>query len=73
MNEIELRRRVFAEELEAVDSTLGIPNQAMNETIGTALIGGPGQWLAVKRLRRDTHEPDAGFWLHRRSCRFSTV
>jgi protein-L-isoaspartate(D-aspartate) O-methyltransferase len=57
----------------AVYSALGIRDPGMNERIGAALSAGPSRWMAVKRLRRDTHEPDASCWLHGRSCCFSTV
>jgi hypothetical protein len=57
----------------AVYSALGIRDPAMNERIAKAMMGGPVQFMAVKRLRRDTHEPDASCWLHGASCCFSTV
>jgi protein-L-isoaspartate(D-aspartate) O-methyltransferase len=57
----------------AVYSALGIRDPEMNERIGKAMMGGPGQWMAVKRLRRDPHEPEASCWLHGRSCCFSTM
>jgi len=36
----------------------------MNERLGKAMMAGPAQWQAIKRLRRDTHEPSASCWLH---------
>ncbi len=57
----------------AVYSALGIRDDEMNERIGKALTGGPAQWMAVKRLRRDSHEPDASCWLHGRSCCFCAM
>jgi protein-L-isoaspartate(D-aspartate) O-methyltransferase len=57
----------------AVYSALGIRDPQMNERIGKAMMGGPAQWMAVTRLRRDTHEPEASCWLHGPSCCFSTA
>jgi protein-L-isoaspartate(D-aspartate) O-methyltransferase len=57
----------------AVYSALGIRDPDMHERIGKAMMGGPAQWMAVKRLRRDPHEPDPSCWLHGHSCCFSTV
>ena len=65
-----LPARIFT--LVAVYSALGIRDPEMNERVGKALSAGPAQWMAVKRLRRDAHDPDASCWLHRRSCCFST-
>ena len=46
----------------------------MNDRIGKALMAGPARWMAVTRLRRDAHEPDASCWLHGTgTCCFSTV
>jgi protein-L-isoaspartate(D-aspartate) O-methyltransferase len=59
--------------LVAVYSALGIRDPGMNERVGKALSADPAQWLAVKRLRRDAHEPDGSCWLHERSCCFSTT
>lgn len=56
----------------AVYSAVGIRDSAMDEKIGKALMGGPAQWQSVKRLRRDSHEPDTSCWLHRAGCCFST-
>lgn len=57
----------------AVYSALGIRDDEMNERLGKALTGGPAQWMAVKRLRRDSHERDASCWLHGRSCCFAAM
>lgn len=56
----------------AVYSALGIRDPEMNERIGKAMMAGSAQWMEVKRLRRDAHEPEASCWLHGRSCCFST-
>ena len=56
----------------AIYSALGVRNPAMDERIGKALMAGPAQWQAVKRLRRDPHEPGASCWLHADACCFST-
>jgi hypothetical protein len=52
----------------AVYSALGIRDPGMDEAIGKALGAGPVRWLAVTRMRRDRHEPDADCWLHGPSC-----
>jgi protein-L-isoaspartate(D-aspartate) O-methyltransferase len=57
----------------AVYSALGIRDEAMNERIGQALMGGPMKWQTVARLRRDAHEPSASCWLHGRTSCFSAV
>jgi hypothetical protein len=36
----------------------------MNDRLGKAMMAGPARWQAIKRLRRDTHEPSASCWLH---------
>lgn len=56
----------------AVYSALGIRDPGMDECIGKALMAGPGRWMAVSRLRRDAHAPDASCWLHGPSCCLST-
>jgi protein-L-isoaspartate(D-aspartate) O-methyltransferase len=55
----------------AVYSAVGIRNPAMDERVGKALIAGPARWQAIKRLRRDWHEPEASCWLHADTCCFS--
>jgi protein-L-isoaspartate(D-aspartate) O-methyltransferase len=67
----ELAARVIA--VVAVYSAIGIRDPAMDERIGKALMSGPPRWHAVRRLRRDAHEPDASCWLHRPGCCFSTT
>ena len=57
----------------AVYSALGIRDPEMNDRIGKALAAGPARWMAVTRLRRDPHEPDASCWLHGRVCCVSTM
>jgi protein-L-isoaspartate(D-aspartate) O-methyltransferase len=56
----------------AVYSALGIRNPELNDEIGKALMAGPARWAAIKRLRRDRHEPDASCWLHGPGCCLST-
>jgi len=56
----------------AVYSAVGIRNPTLNDEIGKALMAGPARWSAVKRLRRDPHEPDASCWLHGPACCLST-
>jgi protein-L-isoaspartate(D-aspartate) O-methyltransferase len=56
----------------AVYSALGIRDPEMDDRIGKALMAGPPRWMAVSRLRRDAHEPDAACWLHRPGCCLST-
>jgi protein-L-isoaspartate(D-aspartate) O-methyltransferase len=48
----------------AIYSAHGIRDPAMNEALGKALMGGPPQWQAVSRLRRDPHAQDTSCWLH---------
>jgi protein-L-isoaspartate(D-aspartate) O-methyltransferase len=57
----------------AVYSALGVRDQELNDRIGKALAAGPARWMAVTRLRRDPHEPDATCWLHGRACCISTM
>jgi protein-L-isoaspartate(D-aspartate) O-methyltransferase len=56
----------------AVYSAVGIRNPTLSDEIGKALMAGPARWMAVKRLRRDPHEPDASCWLHGPACCLST-
>jgi len=44
----------------------------MNDRLGTAMMAGPAKWQAVRRLRRDPHDPSPSCWLHGTSCCFST-
>jgi len=48
----------------AVYSALGVRDQALNEQLGKAMMGGPAVWLTVKRLRRDAHDASAACWFH---------
>ena len=57
----------------AVYSAIGVRNPAFDERIGKALAAGPAQWQAVKRLRRDRHDPESSCWLHADTCCFSTM
>lgn len=57
----------------AVYSAVGIRDPEMNDRVGRAMMAGPARWMAVTRLRRDTHEPGESCWLHRDSCCFSTM
>jgi protein-L-isoaspartate(D-aspartate) O-methyltransferase len=56
----------------AVYSAVGVRDPEMNDRIGKALMAGPAQWRAVKRLRRDAHDASSSCWLHGTSCCFST-
>jgi protein-L-isoaspartate(D-aspartate) O-methyltransferase len=56
----------------AIYSALGIRDPALDERVGKALMAGPGQWQAVKRLRRDPHDVAPSCWLHAQTCCFST-
>jgi len=56
----------------AIYSALGIRDPALDEPIGKALMAGPGQWQAVRRLRRDPHDAASSCWLHTDRCCFST-
>jgi protein-L-isoaspartate(D-aspartate) O-methyltransferase len=49
-----------------VCSTVNVRDEAMNEPIGKALMGGPTKWAAVMGLRRDAHEETDSCWLHGR-------
>src|SRR5262249_43009763 len=55
----------------AVYSAIGIRDPQMNERVGKALMGGPQKWHAVKRLRRDPHEPSDACWIHGPTACFS--
>ena len=48
----------------AIYSAVGLRDEVLNARPGTALMGGPARWQAVKRLRRDVHEPDGSCWFH---------
>jgi protein-L-isoaspartate(D-aspartate) O-methyltransferase len=58
----------------AIYSAIGLRDPDMNDRLGKAMMGGgPARWQAVKRLRRDTHEPAATCWLHGSNCCLSTA
>jgi len=57
----------------AVYSAIGLRDPQMNERVGKALMGGAQKWQAVRRLRRDPHDPSDACWLHGPSCCFSTA
>jgi protein-L-isoaspartate(D-aspartate) O-methyltransferase len=46
----------------AIYSALGIRDRSLEEALGKAMAKSP--WPAIKRLRRDVHEPSASCWLH---------
>jgi protein-L-isoaspartate(D-aspartate) O-methyltransferase len=48
----------------AVYSAVGIRDDSLNPYLGKALLGGPAQWSAVTRLRRDSHQASSSCWLH---------
>jgi hypothetical protein len=57
----------------AIYSAVGLRADDVNARLGKAMMGGPMQWGAVKRLRRDAHEPDATCWLHGPTWCWSTT
>ena len=58
----ELAARVLT--VVAVYSAVGIRDDSLNPYLGKALLGGPGQWASVSRLRRDQHQASSSCWLH---------
>jgi protein-L-isoaspartate(D-aspartate) O-methyltransferase len=48
----------------AIYSAEGVRDEALNNAIGAALMGGPIKWQAIARLRRDAHERSGACWLH---------
>jgi protein-L-isoaspartate(D-aspartate) O-methyltransferase len=54
--------------LVAIYSAIGVRDNSLNEALGKAMMGGPGQWHAVTRLRRDAHEPSPSCWFHTDRC-----
>jgi protein-L-isoaspartate(D-aspartate) O-methyltransferase len=48
----------------AIYSAVGLRDAEMNTRLGKAMMSGPARWQAIKRLRRDAHEPAATCWLH---------
>jgi protein-L-isoaspartate(D-aspartate) O-methyltransferase len=57
----------------AIYSALGLRDEDLNARLGKAMMGGPGQWASIKKLRRDVHEPTAACWLHASSFCISTA
>lgn len=57
-----LAARVLA--VVAVYSAIGLRDEQLNGALGKAMMAGPAQWQAVKRLRLDRHEPAASCWYH---------
>jgi len=57
----------------AIFSAVGIRDEALNAAVGKALMGGPPQWQAIKRLRRDAHDQSSSCWLHGAGWCWSTV
>ncbi len=68
--ETELSVRVLT--IVVIYSAVGLRDKELNDRLGKAMAGGPMQWPAIKRLRRDAHEPAASCWLHGPSFCFST-
>ena len=52
----------------AIFSALGVRDDRLNEKLGNAMMGGPGQWAAVTRLRRDAHDASPSCWFHTDRC-----
>jgi protein-L-isoaspartate(D-aspartate) O-methyltransferase len=48
----------------AIYSAIGLRDAELNDRLGKAMMGGPAQWRAIARLRRDAHESAATCWLH---------
>ena len=48
----------------AIYSAVGLRDEETGNKLGKAMMTGPGRWQAVKRLRRDPHEPSESCWLH---------
>src|SRR5262249_656201 len=48
----------------AIFTAVGIRDESLNQSLGKAMMAGPAQWAAVKRLRRDAHEASPSCWLH---------
>ena len=48
----------------AIYSAIGLRDEDMNARLGKALMTGPMQWMAIKKIRRDAHEPAPTCWLH---------
>jgi protein-L-isoaspartate(D-aspartate) O-methyltransferase len=48
----------------AIYSAVGLRDDAFNDRLGKAMMGGPSQWQKITRLRRDSHDMSTGCWLH---------
>jgi protein-L-isoaspartate(D-aspartate) O-methyltransferase len=48
----------------AIYSAVGIREEWLNAALGKAMMAGPQRAQAIKRLRRDPHEPALECWLH---------
>ena len=51
-------------DLVAIYSAVGVRDPTLNQQLGKSMMTGPARWQAVKRLRRDTHEPSDSCWFH---------
>ena len=58
----ELHARTLA--MVAIYSAIGLRDEDMNARLGKALMTGPMQWMAIKKIRRDAHEAASTCWLH---------
>jgi protein-L-isoaspartate(D-aspartate) O-methyltransferase len=56
----------------AIFSAVGIRDESLNQALGKAMMAGPAQWAAVKRLRRDAHDASTSCWLHGETFCLST-
>ena len=59
-NELSARVNGFV----AIYSATGLRDEALNQQLGKAMMGGPQKWMTVSRLRRDVHETSAACWMH---------
>jgi protein-L-isoaspartate(D-aspartate) O-methyltransferase len=57
----------------AIYSAVGLRDDEVNARLGKAMMAGPMKWSAVKRLRRDPHEPSESCWLHGPTWCWSTA
>lgn len=57
----------------AIYSAVALRDDEVNARLGKAMMGGPMQWNAVKRMRRDPHEPSTSCWLHGPTWCWSTA
>lgn len=59
-NELSARVNGFV----AIYSATGLRDEALNQQLGKAMMGGPQKWMSVSRLRRDAHDASAACWMH---------